>query len=177
MSKAFNVNSALCPLCSSLTNFYRLGAIWKGLRQICPTCHLNRKVTKRGVQSLSARGLINVLTREDYRQYNILHIIPNLPKPKLTAKDYPDYIISDRWRSKRKFILTLKGEKCSLCGSRQQLRVHHLNYKRLGKEKPKDLVVVCESCHRQCHWDKDRKISLSYQSLGARYRKLKKQKL
>lgn len=43
------------------------------------------------------------------------------------------------------------GYKCSKCGIRQKLHVHHLNYDRLGNELQSDLMVVCNNCHNWFH--------------------------
>lgn len=40
---------------------------------------------------------------------------------------------------------------CFRCGSRERLNVHHKNYKNLGNETDKDLVVLCENCHKKLH--------------------------
>ena len=37
--------------------------------------------------------------------------------------------------------------RCEICGERDGLQVHHLNYDRLGHELPGDLKVVCQGCH------------------------------
>jgi hypothetical protein len=37
------------------------------------------------------------------------------------------------------------------CGSRENLDVHHLTYKRRGNERPADLVALCRRCHKERH--------------------------
>lgn len=72
-------------------------------------------------------------------------------------KQYADYIKSKAWQKKRGKVIfrdagqckAIKGDK--LCGSHQNLEVHHLTYERFGNELLSDLVTVCEDCHKAIH--------------------------
>lgn len=64
---------------------------------------------------------------------------------------YSEYIRSDEWKEKRKKAIKAADGKCQLCGSTTRINVHHRTYERLGKEKPSDLTVLCESCHYNFH--------------------------
>jgi len=64
--------------------------------------------------------------------------------------DYYTYIISRAWRARRRQHLNNVGWKCEVCGARKFLEVHHLTYDRLGREKRKDLQVLCKPCHEKC---------------------------
>lgn len=44
----------------------------------------------------------------------------------------------------------LREESCLICGS-PNTSIHHLNYKRLGKEKPDDLICLCNMHHMKVH--------------------------
>lgn len=69
--------------------------------------------------------------------------------------------ISDPWREKyeavlrsewwtktvRPKILERAGGRCEYCGKSAELQVHHLTYKRLGEERPSDVMALCERCH------------------------------
>ena len=37
------------------------------------------------------------------------------------------------------------------CRRKYGLEVHHTTYDRLGRERPDDLVVLCEDCHAKIH--------------------------
>lgn len=39
------------------------------------------------------------------------------------------------------------GSKCEHCGGGGALHVHHLTYKNVTREKPEDVIVLCERCH------------------------------
>ena len=77
---------------------------------------------------------------------------------------YEKYISSKEWKIKRDYLIekTYSTEcpdqsdrygnyRCQECGwffQKNQLQVHHLHYNTLGHEKEKDLIVVCERCHK-----------------------------
>ena len=79
--------------------------------------------------------------------------------------DYDSYMKSDAWKLRRK-IAILKSRfpfhllKYSVCQSQKSNKcekypnrpdVHHITYKRFGREKVSDLMVVCRPCHRKIH--------------------------
>lgn len=56
------------------------------------------------------------------------------------------------WREKKEQVFWQRGERCEACGSRFRIDVHHLTYKRLGRERLSDLMVLCRKHHDQVHW-------------------------
>lgn len=72
-------------------------------------------------------------------------------KPKRDKQKYYSYLKSQQWKEKRKFALEFYGYNCGLCGSGHNLEVHHRNYKNLYKESMEDLMLLCETCHRNFH--------------------------
>lgn len=64
---------------------------------------------------------------------------------------YKDYLQSDWWKQRRLRSLRLAGFRCQRCGSDAMLQVHHLNYKRLGRERDADLEALCRQCHERIH--------------------------
>lgn len=60
---------------------------------------------------------------------------------------YEDYLKSDQWRQIRELLFKRRGRKCESCGSIENLEIHHLNYRHLGKERPEDLKILCQPCH------------------------------
>ena len=67
---------------------------------------------------------------------------------------YREYLDSPQWRAKRRWALRRLGRKCSVCGSRDRLHVHHKTYKNLFREKLEDLQILCAGCHANTHEDK-----------------------
>lgn len=64
---------------------------------------------------------------------------------------YQAYMRSARWGRKRRLAIGKAGGRCAECGSRDNLQVHHLTYARFGREKQRDLKVLCGTCHQIAH--------------------------
>ena len=67
---------------------------------------------------------------------------------------YNDYIKSDEWFRKREEIFKLKGRKCYICNTSNNLDIHHLSYEFLGYEEEndfKDVIPLCRNCHKKLH--------------------------
>ena len=75
------------------------------------------------------------------------------PKPKKPPQpfDYAAYLKSAHWRAKRREALEYHGAQCDQCGTDQNLQVHHKTYARLGREKMKDMQVLCQTHHNELH--------------------------
>jgi len=72
-------------------------------------------------------------------------------KVKIKQLNYKSYLKSNKWKKLRETKLKLAGYKCEKCGSTDNLHLHHKTYKRLYKEHLKDLIVLCEICHKEEH--------------------------
>lgn len=68
---------------------------------------------------------------------------------------YADYINSYDWQVKADDMRRRAMNKCQRCGRGprpfRRLQVHHKTYKNLRRERPEDLEVLCEACHRALH--------------------------
>lgn len=74
---------------------------------------------------------------------------------------YDDYVLSPEWKRKTiEKLLTatieetwqlFQCEKCKLFVPMGMIDIHHLNYRRVGRELLTDLAVYCRSCHRVHH--------------------------
>ena len=66
---------------------------------------------------------------------------------------YKKYLETDHWKYQRKRIARNRKYTCQKCGvvAKKHFHIHHLTYKRVGNEKPNDLVFLCESCHKYFH--------------------------
>ena len=61
------------------------------------------------------------------------------------------YINSKEWKIKRKQKLEEYGYHCDICGSEENLHVHHLHYDNFEHEEMCDLQVLCRKCHSKIH--------------------------
>lgn len=65
------------------------------------------------------------------------------------------YLHSPHWRVFRARMIERAGRSCEVegCGFQNTgfLDVHHVNYLRLGKEKPADVLVLCRKHHGLVH--------------------------
>jgi 5-methylcytosine-specific restriction endonuclease McrA len=65
---------------------------------------------------------------------------------------YKQYLKTREWQRRRWGAIKRAGGKCSACGSREALQVHHTHYHDpRGMEAAASLVVLCDSCHRTIH--------------------------
>ena len=66
---------------------------------------------------------------------------------------YPDFLKTKYWFSVRKSVLYRDRHKCTVCGSKDHLHVHHLSYTYHGFEHLylEDLVTLCTDCHKIAH--------------------------
>jgi len=73
----------------------------------------------------------------------------------LPFKDiYKKYNETLDWKRKRDNKFRSANWKCEKCKGRNKLQVHHKNYKKWFDVTMKDLIVLCDKCHREEHPDK-----------------------
>lgn len=70
---------------------------------------------------------------------------------------YAEYLQSDHWRETRERALQRAGYRCQRCENRfgLPLDVHHRDYRHLGAERERDLMVLCRACHAVAHGEDD----------------------
>lgn len=78
-----------------------------------------------------------------------------IPKEK-----YMEYLMSNKWKTKRLERLKIDNYECQYCGSEVRsntdeyntANIHHLNYRRLTNENvEEDLITLCSYCHNSLH--------------------------
>lgn len=75
-------------------------------------------------------------------------------KTKKSSKDkYKEFLKSEYWKEVKKVILIRDGKKCTQCGCKKLLNIHHLTYANHMKEHehPEDLITLCRVCHQKVH--------------------------
>ena len=80
----------------------------------------------------------------------------------LNDMPYERYLRSDHWQFTRRRALLRAGGQCQLCEATGSLNVHHLTYRRRGREKEKDVMVLCYPCHGWVHANADRATVLRW---------------
>ena len=65
--------------------------------------------------------------------------------------EYIEYLQSEDWRERRKYLMELTGWICSKCGGKAT-QLHHLKYDNLGNEELDiDVIALCNDCHNEIH--------------------------
>lgn len=65
---------------------------------------------------------------------------------------YAEYLSTSYWLLFAREARARAGYHCQLCDRDDlPLEVHHRRYDRLGDERPDDVIVLCEDCHRRHH--------------------------
>lgn len=63
-----------------------------------------------------------------------------------------NYLQSPEWKNKRASVILRDNSECLLCGTTDNLEVHHLSsYKDIPNEPDSSLVCLCRSCHQYQH--------------------------
>lgn len=90
--------------------------------------------------------------------------------------DYIRYLRSNTWKQMRRTYLFKCNNICACCKKYHkdnELHLHHHTYERFKKERESDLVIVCESCHKNIHTTNWKKTPMQEKYLRARFEELK----
>lgn len=89
-------------------------------------------------------------------------IEPSLYNLNSSKERYRVYLQSDHWQEiKRKYRSSRLPQDCHVCGTREDINLHHRTYKRRGKEYLRDLLPLCTKCHKLTHaYIKSKKVGL-----------------
>jgi 5-methylcytosine-specific restriction endonuclease McrA len=59
---------------------------------------------------------------------------------------------SESYRKLHRQVLERDGWRCQICGSMQQLQVHHLKFRsQSGGDEEQNLITLCAECHLRIH--------------------------
>jgi 5-methylcytosine-specific restriction endonuclease McrA len=72
-------------------------------------------------------------------------------------RKYAAYLHTDHWKQVRSNALERAVYQCQLCKGSNRLAVHHNNYWCIGKETERDVIVLCDMCHKKHHFP-DREV-------------------
>ena len=74
--------------------------------------------------------------------------------PDGSRMDYKDYLKHPRWKKVRQKRLEFDDYKCVVCHRDmhgEPYETHHLSYALLGRERIRDVITLCPSCHQTFH--------------------------
>lgn len=70
---------------------------------------------------------------------------------------YAAHISSPYWRELKQKVIRRRGHKCQACGCGDcALDLHHEHYQTFGRERQKDVLLLCRPCHKEK--DKERAL-------------------
>lgn len=70
----------------------------------------------------------------------------------LRTMPYHEYLKTPEWQARRLEHLRSVNFRCQVCNRNDlPLHVHHRTYEHRGEERFKDLIVLCEQCHKLFH--------------------------
>jgi hypothetical protein len=87
-----------------------------------------------------------------------LHAEAELKTNALFAKDWGQYLKSDKWKDKRERVLKRADYICQGCGQERASEVHHVTYERRFFEMLFDLVALCQTCHSLINIEKNERL-------------------
>lgn len=84
------------------------------------------------------------------------HLSPSRIHEYVAQMKYSDFLQTSYWKTIAEYTKYKALYRCAFCVNQKDLHVHHLNYRFLGLElwDRKDLIVLCASCHKKQHWEK-----------------------
>ena len=96
-------------------------------------------------------------------------------------KKYEDLLKDERWQRKRFAAIIRDGSKCTVCGSTQNLQVHHTYYYKNKRVAPWDyplrsLITVCDKCHKEFHLTCEVKYKIYQKPKPKKKKQVKKEK-
>lgn len=132
-------------------------------------------INLKGFKNLSAQDIFSRYQSNGWRTLKgtpvvsieaIVNIFNGLKNPNSSYKKrisynsekYKDLLECEEWKAFRKNVLKLHGNKCDVCGEKNNLHVHHKQYRRIGKVLTlpwayyfEDMAVLCEKHHNEAH--------------------------
>jgi 5-methylcytosine-specific restriction endonuclease McrA len=71
---------------------------------------------------------------------------------KIAAKNPRFRLDSESYRELHRRVLERDGWRCQVCGSMQNLQVHHLKFRsQSGGDEEQNLITLCAECHARMH--------------------------
>lgn len=120
---------------------------------VCPECRELVRQLKGAIRQVHSKRRARRRKRKAPLKIDKRYVVPHGEPVRVIVprRRYKDYMESDYWRDRRKWLAPFLGSICMDCGSDEQLTHHHRNYKCLGAEQPDDIELLCWPCHQKRH--------------------------
>lgn|SRR3990167_3723955 len=66
-------------------------------------------------------------------------------------ENYKGYLKSPHWQKTKKQFYLFNEKKCVVCKSKENINLHHTDYRKMGIEEFGDLITLCQNCHTELH--------------------------
>lgn len=71
---------------------------------------------------------------------------------------YAEHLRSSYWADLKQKVVKRRGRKCERChAAGLPLDLHHEHYRTFGRERQKDVVLLCRGCHRAKDFERKRR--------------------
>lgn len=100
------------------------------------------------------------LSDNEYNFFEAFYICSTIPEEAvqiLRSLKYEEFLKTKYWRSVSRCLRSMR--KCELCGSTENLQIHHKTYEHHGQEHLylEDLQCLCKDCHLKVHHELNKK--------------------
>lgn len=103
------------------------------------------------IKDLSIQPYTAQQFKESHQLKNIfVHRCEKIPK----HLSYQKQLATKQWKDFRKLVLSQRGKKCEMCGSKENIQIHHTHYitgRKAWEYMPTDVLVLCKDCHGKIH--------------------------
>ena len=134
-----------------LDSFYKHSAMKDGHLNKCIECTLKdvKKHREENIDKIREYDRKRGLTEErkaKNREYLKMHPEKKQQYIKKYNDSHPWVRKADSAAGKAKTANQIVVDKCAVCGSKNQLEMHHFDY-----NKPKNVIILCYACHKKVH--------------------------
>jgi len=91
------------------------------------------------------------------------------PRRPGTRRLYRAYIGSPAWTDRKERYWATYDRSCTVCGTKERVGLHHLEYRHLGDEPDEDLLPLCWSHHEGLHVYADQQVDVTLRQSSAAY--------
>jgi hypothetical protein len=92
---------------------------------------------------------VKTINIENSYEFNLaITSLNELVKENGVARDYKEYMASSYWKIRRQLYISQYDGICQHCHKKKEnLQLHHCNYRNLTQERVEDCLLLCSGCH------------------------------